>query len=108
MRPARRPARPARGVSAVFHFAAMQRRPVTPFEASDASQAISGFARSVRSEKTWTRMIRFRAKLNRCIKEYSEIVAAVADKERCGYVPLHEAIAEAIRNWPGRAFTAFR
>jgi len=34
-------------------------------------------------------------------------VAAVAHKERCGYIPLHEAITEVLRASPGRAFTAF-
>jgi lysophospholipase L1-like esterase len=50
----------------------------------------------------------FQSKLNRRIKEYSEIVAAVAGEERCGYIPLYEAITKAIRASPGRALTAFR
>jgi lysophospholipase L1-like esterase len=50
----------------------------------------------------------FQRELNLSINEYSEIVAAVANEERCGYIPLHEAISEAIRASPGRAFTAFR
>jgi lysophospholipase L1-like esterase len=49
----------------------------------------------------------FQTELNRRIEEYSAIVAAVAHKERCGYIPLHEAITEAVRASPGRAFTAF-
>jgi lysophospholipase L1-like esterase len=49
----------------------------------------------------------FQSELNRRIEEYSAIVAAVAHQERCGYIPLHEAITEAVRASPGRAFTAF-
>jgi lysophospholipase L1-like esterase len=50
----------------------------------------------------------FQSELNRCVKEYSTIIATVADEERCGYIPLYEAITEAIRASPGLAFTAFR
>ena len=49
----------------------------------------------------------FQSELNRRIEEYSAIVAAVAHEERCGYIPLHEAITEAIRATPGPALTAF-
>jgi hypothetical protein len=35
-------------------------------------------------------------------------VASVADEERCVYISLYEAIAEAVHASPGRAFTAFR
>jgi lysophospholipase L1-like esterase len=49
----------------------------------------------------------FQSELNRRIEEYSAIVAAVAHQERCGYIPLHEAITEAVRASPGRAFTEF-
>jgi lysophospholipase L1-like esterase len=49
----------------------------------------------------------FQGELNRRIEEYSAIVAAVAREERCFYIPLHEAISEAIRASPGQAFTAF-
>jgi lysophospholipase L1-like esterase len=49
----------------------------------------------------------FQSELNRRIEEYSAIVVAVAHEERCGYIPLHEAITEAVRASPGRAFTAF-
>jgi len=48
----------------------------------------------------------FQSELNRRIEEYSAIVATVAHEERCGYPPLHEAITEAVRASPGRAFTA--
>jgi hypothetical protein len=34
--------------------------------------------------------------------------AAVANEERCDYISLHEAMTEAVRASPGRAFTAFR
>jgi len=50
----------------------------------------------------------FQSALNRRVEEYSRIVASVADEERCGYISLHEAITQAIRASPGRAFTAFR
>ncbi|MES0066123.1 GDSL-type esterase/lipase family protein [Mesorhizobium sp. M0074] len=45
----------------------------------------------------------FQSEFNRRIKEYSAIVAAIAHEERCGYVPLHEALTEAVRAspWPG-------
>jgi lysophospholipase L1-like esterase len=49
----------------------------------------------------------FQSELNRRIEEYSAIVAAIAHEERCGYVPLHEALSEAVRASPGRTFTAF-
>ena len=50
----------------------------------------------------------FQSELNRRIKEYSGIVAAIAHEEHCGYVPLHEALTEAVRASPGRAYTAFK
>jgi lysophospholipase L1-like esterase len=50
----------------------------------------------------------FQSELNRRIKEYSAIVAAMATEEGCRYVPLNEAITREIRASPGRAFTAFR
>lgn len=50
----------------------------------------------------------FQHELNRQIKSYSTLVATVADQEHCRYIPLYEALAEAIRTTPGRAFTAFK
>ncbi|WP_434721401.1 SGNH/GDSL hydrolase family protein [Mesorhizobium sp. RIZ17] len=50
----------------------------------------------------------FQSELNRRVEEYSGIVASVADEERCVYISLYEAIAEAVHASPGRAFTAFR
>ena len=50
----------------------------------------------------------FQRELNRRVAQYSAIVAAVANEERCDYISLHEAMTEAVRASPGRAFTAFR
>lgn len=50
----------------------------------------------------------FQSELNLRVEEYSAIVAAVANEERCSYISLYEAVSEAIRASPGRAFTAFR
>jgi len=49
----------------------------------------------------------FQKELNRRVKEYSDIVAAVADEENCRYIELYEAIAEELRASPGQAFTSF-
>ncbi|OKO87199.1 hypothetical protein AC629_14730 [Bradyrhizobium sp. NAS80.1] len=50
----------------------------------------------------------FQSELNRRVEEYSAIVAAVADAEGCSCISLYEAISEAIRASPGRAFIAFK
>jgi lysophospholipase L1-like esterase len=50
----------------------------------------------------------FQGALNRCIEEYSTVIAAVANETRCSYVPLYEAIAAQIRLEPGKPFAAFR
>jgi lysophospholipase L1-like esterase len=49
----------------------------------------------------------FQGELNRRLRDHAGIVAAVADQERCAYVPLYEALAAAIAASPGRAFEAF-
>jgi len=49
----------------------------------------------------------FQRELNHRIEDYSAIAAAIASQEGCRYIPLHEAVAAAIRASPGRAFTTF-
>jgi len=50
----------------------------------------------------------FQAALNRRIAEYSGIVAAIARAEGAAYIPVHEALSEAIRAAPGKELTGFR
>jgi lysophospholipase L1-like esterase len=46
--------------------------------------------------------------LNDLFAEYSAIIAAIADEEKVGYIPLYERLHAEIVASPGRAFTAFR
>jgi lysophospholipase L1-like esterase len=49
----------------------------------------------------------FQLELNRCVAEYSAIVAHVARAEHCAYIPVGEALAARIADEPGRAYCAF-
>jgi GDSL-like Lipase/Acylhydrolase family len=49
----------------------------------------------------------FQRELNRCVAEYSAIVAHVARTERCAYIPVGEALAARIADEPGRGYHRF-